>query len=112
MEPKLIARQSNQSEFELHENYPLRLRGAAGRTIEALHGTIWITIAGELTDFELTPGQVLVLPNGRLTLVEAIGYGQVRVQHRPSVGGAWLRWLGRWRQPRITGGQPGTAQHC
>lgn len=112
MEPKLIARHSNQSDFELHENYPLRLRRAGGRKIEALHGTIWITIAGELTDFALAPGQSLVLPSGRLTLVEAIGCGKVRVEQPPSIGGAWSRLSAHWRRPPITSKQCGTALHC
>lgn len=93
MEPKVIARASSRIDFDLHENHPLRMRGARGRKIEALAGTIWITAYNELTDFQLSPGQVFVVPTDGLTLVEPIGRGTVRVEQEASWGHGLQRLL-------------------
>lgn len=108
MEPRVIARQDSRLEVELHADHPLRLHGASGRKIEALSGTIWITAYGELTDFELAPGQSFVVPNDRLTLVEPIGCGTVRIEQPPSVASALMRLL-NWLPRRRSTGKHDTA---
>lgn len=85
MEPRLIARVSDRTEFELHANYPLRLRHARGSRIEALSGILWITAYNEGTDFELRPGQVFLVPNDGLALIEPVGRGVVRVERQRSL---------------------------
>lgn len=101
MEPKAIAGNSSHLDYELHTNHPLRLRRARGRRIEALSGTIWITAYNEQADFQLSPGQVFVVPTDRLTLVEPIGCGAVRVERRSSLRGALQRLLARWPLRRL-----------
>jgi hypothetical protein len=75
----------NSLELKLLENRPLRLSAAEGRRVECLSGIVWITACGEAADFILRPGQVFEIPNNGLTLVEAIGHCQVRVEqaHAP-----------------------------
>lgn len=109
MEPKPIAGSSSSHlDYELHADHPLRLRRARGRRIEALSGTIWITAYNEAADFQLSPGQVFVVPTDRLTLVEPIGCGAVRVERQPSLGGA-LRRLLAWRPQRLAKREGGAA---
>jgi hypothetical protein len=103
MEPRLIARESDRSDFELHANHPLRLCHARGGRIEALSGTLWITAYNEGADVELRPGQVFVVPNDRLVLIEPLGRGTARIERRPSLGGTlqqlWAQLLVR-RAPK------------
>ena len=100
MEPKVIARNNARLDFELHENHPLRLRHARGRKIEALNGTLWITSYNELADIELVPGQKFVVPTDRLTLVEPIGRGAVRIEQPASLGSTLRRLLASLTLPR------------
>ncbi len=87
MKPELTVAHQGQVEYKLTENHPLRLLRAAGRRIECLSGTAWITAYGQNTDFMLRAGQSLVVPNDGLTLVEAVGQGRVRVRmpSQPSI---------------------------
>ena len=80
MKPELIAVQQGQAEYRLTENHPLRIAHAAGRLIECLDGTAWITAYGEHTDFMLRKGQSFVVPNDGLMLIDAAGSGGVRVR--------------------------------
>jgi hypothetical protein len=80
MKPELIAVQQGQAEYRLTENHPLRIAYAAGRRIECLDGTAWITAYGESTDFMLRQGQTFEVPNDGLMLIDAVGSGVVRVR--------------------------------
>jgi hypothetical protein len=80
MKPELIAVQQGQAEYRLTENHPLRIAHAAGRRIECLVGTAWITAYGEHTDFMLRQGQTFEVPNDGLMLIDAAGSGGVRVR--------------------------------
>lgn len=80
MKPELIAVQQGQAEYRLTENHPLRIAHAAGRRIDCLDGTAWITAYGESTDFMLRQGQSLTVPNDGLMLIDAVGGGVVRVR--------------------------------
>ncbi|MBV6323147.1 DUF2917 domain-containing protein [Duganella violaceipulchra] len=80
MKPELLALTQGQAEYSLSENHPLRIAGAAGRHIECLAGTAWITAYGEHTDFMLRQGQSFEVPNDGLTLIDAVGPRAVRVR--------------------------------
>lgn len=80
MKPKLLALTQGQAEYRLSENHPLRIAGAAGRQIECLAGTAWITVYGERGDFMLRQGQRFEVPNNGLMLIDAAGSGTVRVR--------------------------------
>ncbi|MRX08840.1 DUF2917 domain-containing protein [Pseudoduganella sp. FT25W] len=85
MKPQLISIQQGQAEYRLTHNHPLRLARVAGRRIECLSGTAWITAYGERTDFMLRGGQSFEVPNDGLMLIEAVGAGvaRVRLPHAP-----------------------------
>lgn len=51
----------------------LRMGKARGCRIVCTAGILLVTVSGEHTDFELHPGDALVVPNDGLALVEAIG---------------------------------------
>ena len=57
-----------------------RIAHAAGRYIECLDGTAWITAYNQKTDFVLRQGKSFEVPNDGLMLVEAVGAGVVRVR--------------------------------
>ncbi|MGV7210338.1 DUF2917 domain-containing protein [Oxalobacteraceae bacterium A2-2] len=59
----------------------MRLERAAGRRIECLSGTAWITAYGLRTDIMLRAGQSFEVPNNGLTLVEAVGSGSATIRH-------------------------------
>lgn len=88
-----------QPEYQLRDNAPMRLANAAGRRIECLSGTAWITVYGEAADITLRTGDVFTIPNQGLALLEAVGAARVRV-HQPAgvlqallalVGGALVK---------------------
>ncbi|MQA38810.1 DUF2917 domain-containing protein [Rugamonas aquatica] len=80
MKPELLALTQDQAEYRLTANHPLRIAGAAGRQIECLSGTAWITAYGEYTDFMLRQGQRFEVPNDGLMLIDAAGAGTVHVR--------------------------------
>jgi hypothetical protein len=80
MQPELLAVTQGQAEYRLTENHPLRIAHAAGRYVECLDGTAWITAYGENTDFMLRQGQCFEVPNNGLMLIDAAGSGVVRVR--------------------------------
>ncbi|NGZ83962.1 DUF2917 domain-containing protein [Duganella aceris] len=80
MKPELIAVQQGQAEYRLTENHPLRIAHAAGRRIDCLEGTAWITAYGEHVDFMLRRGESFTIPNDGLMLIDAAGGGVVRVR--------------------------------
>ncbi|MDC8760160.1 DUF2917 domain-containing protein [Janthinobacterium fluminis] len=84
------ARAKGHVEYELTERHLLRLSNAAGRRIECVSGRALITAYGETTDFSLREGNVFIVPNNGLTLVEAIGNGRVRVKSPALPGQASL----------------------
>ena len=47
--------------------------------MECLSGVVWITAYNELSDYMLKAGEVLIIPNNGLTLIEAIGDCRVRI---------------------------------
>lgn len=97
MQTELTTVDLAQGEYKLRVNHPLRLLHAAGRKIECLSGTAWITAYGQNTDFLLRAGQSFQVPNDGLTLVEAIGHGSIhlapQLRPRPTLGQALSRWL-------------------
>lgn len=78
-------------EYQLAENQPLRMSDAMGGIIQCLSGTAWVTVAGEYTDFMLRAGMDFEIPNNGLTLIEAVGRGQVRISF--PVNTPWYRTL-------------------
>ena len=77
-------------EYELTEKHLLRLSNAMGRRVECVSGRALITAYGEETDFSLREGNVFIIPNNGLTLIEAIGNGRVRVKSPALPGQATL----------------------
>lgn len=84
MQPKILAANPGRVECELHEHYPLRLTGAAGRRVQCVEGMVWITACKQRADIFLKPGDVYVIPNGGLVLAEAIGFCRMQVDLPPS----------------------------
>ncbi|HEX8405986.1 MAG TPA: DUF2917 domain-containing protein [Duganella sp.] len=80
MKPQLLTVSQGLAEYRLTQDHPLRIVHAAGRHIECLEGTAWITAYGEPTDFMLRRGQSFEAPNDGLMLIEAAGAGAVRVR--------------------------------
>ena len=100
MKPRLLKSSRNQLDFALTEDHPLRFSNARGRRIECVSGVVWITAYNELKDFMLKPGEVFIVPNNGLTLIEAIDYCHVRIDlpgllghvlHRLLALGGWDR---------------------
>ena len=58
----------------------LRLRGAAGKTINCEAGTLWVTQEGSLRDDILLAGQSLCIASAGITLVEAVGGAPARLK--------------------------------
>lgn len=79
MKPRVQRATKKFIDFALVEDYPLRFSNAKGRKVECLSGTVWITARNELPDFMLKPGDVFIIPNNGLTLIEAIGDCRVRI---------------------------------
>lgn len=82
-------------EYELTEKHLLRLSNAMGRRVECVSGRALITAYGEQTDFTLREGNVFIIPNNGLTLIEAVGNGRVRVKSPALPGQATLARGGR-----------------
>ena len=80
MKPQLVTVQQGLAEYRLTQDYPLRIAHAAGRRIECLDGTAWITAYGEATDFMLRAGQSFEVPNDGLMLIDAACSKPVRVR--------------------------------
>lgn len=93
MQPKLLRAAGNQLEFALTENHPLRFTKAKGHRVECVSGLVWITAYNEAPDYQLRPGEAFIVPNNGLTLVEAIGACQVRVELPGLFGHALHRLL-------------------
>lgn len=96
MRPQLMTVHQGQQEYKLTENHPLRLLHAAGRRIECLSGTAWITSYGQNTDFMLRAGQSFQVPNDGLTLIEAVGHGRIHLTLQPQARPGLLRVLQQW----------------
>lgn len=98
MKPELLALTQGQAEYRLSENHPLRIAGAAGRHVECLAGTVWITAYGEHTDFMLRQGQRFEVPNDGLMLIDAVGCGtaRVRLPAATEVPSGWLAFQRRF----------------
>jgi hypothetical protein len=113
MKPELIAVQQGQAEYRLTENHPLRIAHAAGRRIESLDGTAWITAYGEHTDFMLRKGQSFVVPNDGLMLIDAVGTGVVRVRLPAGSedGAAQPQLLERWLSAAVSRLRPTVGFH-
>lgn len=89
---------ASQIEYELTEQHLLRLTNAKGRRVECVSGRALITACGEARDFELCAGQVFVVPNRGLILIEAIRNGRIRVAPAAPRRHAWAGLLlGGWR---------------
>ena len=85
-------------EYEITENHLLRLTNAQGHRVECVSGRALITACGELLDIELCAGQVFVVPNRGLVLIEAIKHGRIRIVPAAARHPAWAGLLpGGWR---------------
>lgn len=99
MQPELTTTSKGRAEYKLTENHPLRLVHAAGRRIDCLSGTAWITAYGQHTDFMLRAGQSFEIPNDGLTLIEAVGTGRVQVRLPEQRQVSWAERLAlRWQR--------------
>ena len=67
------------AEIFLQDNHPVSLRSAMGVRVICTNGIIWITVAGQAEDIFLEAGQSHQLANNRLTLIESIGRGSIRL---------------------------------
>ncbi|HEV2612479.1 MAG TPA: hypothetical protein VGU61_19610, partial [Noviherbaspirillum sp.] len=94
MQPVLFANPQSHVEWLLHENHPLSLVRAEGIGIECLSGRALITAFNQLEDVELRPGEIFVVPNQGLVLVEGVATCRVRVRRRE---GSLRSILGRLR---------------
>jgi hypothetical protein len=104
MQPQLATADKGKAIYKLTENHPLRLVHAAGRHIDCLSGTAWITAYDQHTDFMLRAGQSFEIPNDGLTLIEAVGTGRVQVRLPEARPITWASRLAlRWQ--RHTRGQ-------
>lgn len=84
-------------EVGLSEGRPIRMLRANGVTIHCIVGTIWITTEGLAQDVFLTSGQRHRIAGNKLTLVESIGEGCVRIALPQAVGPLRRRfeqWVG------------------
>ena len=70
----------------LQHNCPLRIDGAAGRVLECVAGTVWITSAAAAGDVFLRAGESHRLGGG-LTLVEALGEARIVLHASSAIGG-------------------------
>ncbi len=82
MQPQLLATSRSHLEWLLQENHPLSLFRADGVGIECLAGRVLITVFNQLEDVELRPGEMFVVPNRGLVLVEGVASCRVRVRRR------------------------------
>lgn len=85
MQPLLIATTHHNHEWMLIENHPLLLVREQGTQIECQSGKAWITAFNVLEDIELRPGEVFVIPNRGLVLVEGAASCRIRVQRSGGV---------------------------
>jgi hypothetical protein len=65
-------------EWELYENRLLRLNGA-GACVTCLEGLVLITAYDQPEDITLSAGEVFIVPNDGLALIESIGYSRVHI---------------------------------
>jgi len=102
MQTGIVAASRSRIECELHENRPLRLVDAEGRRVQCLTGVVWITACGRHKDVFLKPGDIHVIPNCGLVLVEAVAHCRIWLdlphafdyaQHRTSVSSISARLL-------------------
>ena len=95
MQPVLFANTQSYVEWLLQENHPLSLVRAEGIGIECLSGRAMITAFNQLEDIELRPGEMFVVPNRGLVLVEGVATCRVRIRRREGMLG---RMAGRLAQ--------------
>lgn len=100
MQAQAMKAAAGSAEYELKEAQLFSLSKAQGRRIECLAGRTWITVQGESSDFMLRPGNVFVVPNNGLVLIESIGPGKLRLKPALPAQSAWRGAL------RLTLGQP------
>lgn len=67
-------------EIYLRDGRPVRLADANGMRIRCLHGTIWITSAGEPADIFIEAGESYQICRNGLSLIESIGNGCIRLE--------------------------------
>jgi hypothetical protein len=95
--------------FQLTQDQPLRLEQAKDQCVICLSGRVWITAYNESVDFELYAGDLFVVPNDGLALIDAIGEGRIRIDHArrprksnhlPSLSALLQRIRTRFSMPR------------
>lgn len=111
MKPKIVASSDRHLEWLLHANHPLSLTRARGRWVQCLSGRIWITVYNDASDFELLPGDIFIIPNAGLTLIEAIDQGRIRVQQRARLQQIASRVLASFKRAKRSkaGSAPGAS---
>ena len=82
-------------QLHLPRGAQLKLRDAAGTTVSALDGFVWITEEDNPRDIVLQPGQSFRLASGGLSMVEALSSASISIsfmadvnKHRLSRSGA------------------------
>jgi hypothetical protein len=76
-------------ELCLVDNSPIKLTGAAGLRVSCIGGVVWITSTGNREDIILESGQQYRIDSNRLTMIESIGGGRIRLHPR-----SIRNWLG------------------
>jgi hypothetical protein len=60
------------------------IREAAGRTLEAICGSAWVTFQGDRKDYLLAPGERLSLTGRGAVVAQALGKAELRVGSAPA----------------------------
>lgn len=72
-------------EFQLADGQALRIVRASGIEIRCVTGTLWVTEAGDYTDYFLLAGQTYRLRGNGLALVEGVGSASAALRSSPTV---------------------------
>jgi hypothetical protein len=62
----------NEAAIHLRKGEVHRIRKGVGRRIEALNGSLWVTMDNDLRDIMVGPGEGCTLDRGRETLISAL----------------------------------------
>jgi len=69
------------TQIHLRKNQALRLRPGAAMTIRCTAGRVWITTTGQAADIILESGQTHIVRGYRLTLIEGVDEGWIRLKY-------------------------------
>ena len=80
-----VRHRPSEHQLQLPRGAQLKLRDAAGTTVSALHGFIWITEENNPRDIVLQPGQSFRLAGRGLSMVEALSSASISIFVIPDV---------------------------